>query len=205
MSILVVVFEYVQALLMLVYYWIKALGRILFVQKIKKNVENEIILITGAGLFYKLGTKKPVVSKFFFFFSIFPKGSGLGRGLAKRFASLGATVVLWDVNQKGNEDTKRQILENYSGAKVYSMTVDLCDRNDIYRVAEQVNRLNLSFSYFLFIFLYQVRDQVGDVTMVINNAGVVSGKLLLDLDDRSIQRTFDVNIIAHFWVFIFIF
>jgi all-trans-retinol dehydrogenase (NAD+) len=41
---------------------------------------------------------------------------------------------------------------------------------------------------------------VGDVTMVINNAGVVSGKAFLDLDDTSIQRTFDVNVIAHFWV-----
>jgi len=40
--------------------------------------------------------------------------------------------------------------------------------------------------------------------MVINNAGVVSGKSLLDLDDASIQRTFDVNVIAHFWVIIFI-
>lgn len=36
--------------------------------------------------------------------------------------------------------------------------------------------------------------------MVINNAGVVSGKSLIELDDNSIQRTFDVNIVAHFWV-----
>lgn len=36
--------------------------------------------------------------------------------------------------------------------------------------------------------------------MVINNAGVVSGKSLLELNDASIQRTFDVNVIAHFWV-----
>jgi all-trans-retinol dehydrogenase (NAD+) len=36
--------------------------------------------------------------------------------------------------------------------------------------------------------------------MVINNAGVVSGKLLVDCSDASIQRTFDVNVIAHFWV-----
>ena len=43
--------------------------------------------------------------------------------------------------------------------------------------------------------------------MVINNAGVVSGKPLLSCSDAAIQRTFDVNVIAHFWVrenFIFI-
>jgi hypothetical protein len=45
----VVFFEYAQAFLILVYYWIKALGRLLLVPKIRKNVENEIILITGAG------------------------------------------------------------------------------------------------------------------------------------------------------------
>jgi all-trans-retinol dehydrogenase (NAD+) len=36
--------------------------------------------------------------------------------------------------------------------------------------------------------------------MVINNAGVVSGKHLINCSDASIQRTFDVNVIAHFWV-----
>ncbi|CAF0968960.1 unnamed protein product [Rotaria sordida] len=153
----IVTWEYIQAFFMLIYYWIKALLCILFVQNLRKSVRNEIILITGAG-------------------------SGLGRGVAKRLASLGATVVLWDVNEKGNEETKQQILDEWPGAKVYSMKVDLCNREDIYRVAQQV------------------RDQVGDVTMVINNAGVVSGKSLLDLDDASIQRTFDVNVIAHFWV-----
>jgi len=53
MSGVVVVLEYAQALLMLVYYWIKALGRLLLVQNILKNVANEIILVTGAGLLNK--------------------------------------------------------------------------------------------------------------------------------------------------------
>jgi hypothetical protein len=53
MSGVVVVLEYAQALLMLVYYWIKALGRLLLVQNSRKNVGNEIILVTGAGLYNK--------------------------------------------------------------------------------------------------------------------------------------------------------
>jgi hypothetical protein len=50
MSGVVVVLEYAQAFLLLIYYWIKSLGRILLVQNISKNVENEIVLVTGGGL-----------------------------------------------------------------------------------------------------------------------------------------------------------
>jgi all-trans-retinol dehydrogenase (NAD+) len=85
------------------------------------------------------------------------EGSGLGRGVAKRFATLGATVVLWDVNEKGNEDTKRQILDDWSGAKVHSMTVDLCDRNDIYRVAQQVKLKFVLFRLFIFSIRFEIK------------------------------------------------
>ena len=82
------------------------------------------------------------------------------------------------------------------------MQVDLCDRNDVYRAAKEVRpeRSADLFSATLPVLLIQTKEQAGDMTMVINNAGVVSGKSLLDLDDASIQRTFDVNVIAHFWV-----
>ena len=50
---------------------------------------------------------------------------------------------------------------------------------------------------------FEVQTTIGDVTMVINNAGIVSGKNLLNCSDASIQRTFDVNVLAHFWVEIF--
>jgi hypothetical protein len=66
MSGVVVILEYAQALLLLVYYWIKALGRLLIVQNIQKNVENEIILVTGAGLFNK--TYVDFFNDFLFFF-----------------------------------------------------------------------------------------------------------------------------------------
>jgi all-trans-retinol dehydrogenase (NAD+) len=36
--------------------------------------------------------------------------------------------------------------------------------------------------------------------VIFNNAGVVSGKSLVNCSDAAIQRTFDVNVIAHFWV-----
>lgn len=39
------------------------------------------------------------------------------------------------------------------------------------------------------------------VTLLINNAGVVSGRAFLDTPDHLIERSFNVNILAHFWVY----
>ena len=46
----------------------------------------------------------------------------------------------------------------------------------------------------------RVFADVGPVDILINNAGIVSGKLLTDLTEDNIRRTFDVNVMAHFWV-----
>lgn len=43
-------------------------------------------------------------------------------------------------------------------------------------------------SAMLFILGYSVLSQVGDPTIIINNAGIVSGKLLLDLTEEDITK-----------------
>ncbi|XP_066268135.1 retinol dehydrogenase 10-B-like isoform X2 [Branchiostoma lanceolatum] len=45
----------------------------------------------------------------------------------------------------------------------------------------------------------QVKTEVGDVSILVNNAGVVCGKTLLELPDEGIEKTFAVNTLAHFW------
>lgn len=39
----------------------------------------------------------------------------------------------------------------------------------------------------------------GPVDILVNNAGVVSGRRLLDASETQIRRTFEVNVLAHFW------
>ena len=122
----------------------------------KKDVSKEIVLITGAG-------------------------SGIGRALSLKFAGLGATVVLWDINKSAN-DAVAQEINSKTPKKADSYQCDCSKREDVYRVAEQVKK------------------DVGDVTILINNAGVVSGKNLQDIPDDKIELTFKVNSSAHFWV-----
>ena len=45
----------------------------------------------------------------------------------------------------------------------------------------------------------QTLAESGPIDILINNAGVVSGKQLLDLSDEEIERTFQVNALALFW------
>lgn len=46
----------------------------------------------------------------------------------------------------------------------------------------------------------EVRSQVGHPTVLINNAGVVRGKSIMDSSERDIRFTFEVNALAHFWM-----
>ena len=45
----------------------------------------------------------------------------------------------------------------------------------------------------------RVRSEVGKVDILMNNAGIVTGKSILDLTQQDIEKTFDVNILAQFW------
>ncbi|XP_068127236.1 estradiol 17-beta-dehydrogenase 11-like [Hyperolius riggenbachi] len=107
-------------------------------------------------------------------------GHGIGRLTALEFAKLQSIVVLWDINKEGVEETA-EVCRNL-GAKAYPYVVDCSKRNDIYSAAEKV------------------KSEVGDVDILINNAGVVFGVEFLNLKDHQIEKTFEVNILAHFWV-----
>lgn len=107
-------------------------------------------------------------------------GSGLGRMMALKFAKLGATVVCVDINQTANDATVEEIKSQ--GFKARGYKCDCSSREDIYRVADLV------------------KNEVGEVTILINNAGIVSGKKFMETEDWMIQKTMEVNTMAHFWV-----
>ncbi|XP_058384721.1 short-chain dehydrogenase/reductase family 16C member 6-like [Diceros bicornis minor] len=127
------------------------------IPKGKKNIVGEIVLITGAG-------------------------SGLGRLMAIKFASLGANLVLWDINQDGNMETCRLAKEK-GDVKVFAYKCDCSNRQEVYRVADEVKK------------------EVGDVTILINNAGVVTGEQFLNTPDHMVERSFLLNVLSHFWTY----
>ena len=104
--------------------------------------------------------------------------SGIGKLLALRLADRGAGLVLWDIDKAGLDAAEAELVA--AGHSATTFVCDLTDQQEIAAVATQT-----------------LAD--GPIDILINNAGIVSGKRLLDLSDQEIERTFEVNTLALFW------
>ncbi|XP_059419917.1 short chain dehydrogenase/reductase family 16C, member 5a [Carassius carassius] len=109
-------------------------------------------------------------------------GSGIGRLMALEFALLDVSLVLWDINVDGLKETAKQVKEK-GASRVHYYQCDCSDREVVYRVADQV------------------KSEIGDVSILINNAGIVSGKRFMDTPDALVEKTLRVNAMSHFWTY----
>jgi all-trans-retinol dehydrogenase (NAD+) len=106
--------------------------------------------------------------------------SGIGRLMALEVAARGARLTLLDRDEAGLAAIQQEITQ--AGGEVAVYAVDLSSRTAIHETAEKV-----------------LRDR-GTVDILVNNAGIVSGKPLLEISDEAIERTFQVNTLALFWM-----
>ncbi|MDA0378943.1 MAG: SDR family oxidoreductase [Bacteroidetes bacterium] len=102
-------------------------------------------------------------------------GSGIGLLLAARFLTGGDTVVGLDIDMDALDRARTAL-----GPSFHGFQLDLADPEAIRRV----------FTH--------VEQAVGGVDILINNAGIVAGKWLLDHTDQDVRRTFAINVEAHF-------
>lgn len=105
--------------------------------------------------------------------------SGIGRLTALKLAARGGKLVIWDINQ---ENLSRVLDELRGITTAHGFVCDVSRRANVYEVAEQT------------------RAAAGEVDILINNAGIVSGRPLLEIPDEKIEATFAVNALALFWV-----
>jgi all-trans-retinol dehydrogenase (NAD+) len=86
---------------------------------------------------------------------------------------------LWDIDEEGNERVKEFVKD--FGIKAFAYTVDIADR-------AQVDK-----------FYLKVRKEVGDVTILFNNAGVANPGPFLQVPPEKLEKIVQVNLLAHFW------
>ncbi|XP_011694272.1 PREDICTED: epidermal retinol dehydrogenase 2-like, partial [Wasmannia auropunctata] len=107
-------------------------------------------------------------------------GHGIGKELAIGYALLRATVVCWDINEETNNQTMDDI-KKMGIDSVHAYRCNVADREEVFRVAKKVKK------------------EVGDVTILFNNAGIGFAKSFLNHSFDEIARVIDVNLNAHCW------
>ncbi|XP_055040076.1 short-chain dehydrogenase/reductase 3b isoform X1 [Misgurnus anguillicaudatus] len=107
-------------------------------------------------------------------------GRGIGRHLAVEFAKRGAKkLILWGRTEKCLKEACEEIA--MMGTECHYFVCDVANREEVYKQAKVV------------------REKVGDVTILVNNAAVVHGKSLLDSDDDALLKTQHINTLGQFW------
>eukprot|EP00094_Tigriopus_californicus_P004783 TCALIF_04603-PA protein Name:"Similar to HSD17B13 17-beta-hydroxysteroid dehydrogenase 13 (Homo sapiens)" AED:0.06 eAED:0.06 QI:0/0/0/0.66/1/1/3/0/315 len=116
-------------------------------------------------------------------------GHGIGRELALQCARLGAKVVCWDINAQTAQETAQRVNEEWAvnathvdtPIRAWSFQCDVSKREEVNKVADET------------------RLKVGEITVLINNAGIMPAKPMLKFEPHEIERLFDVNVFSQYW------
>lgn len=103
-------------------------------------------------------------------------GSGIGRLMAEGAAARGARVIIWDLSAEAGEEVAQTIRDR--GGDAIAQCVDVSDREAVQQAAQEA----------------------GEVDLLVNNAGIVSGQRFAEADPDAIERTFAVNVLSLYWV-----
>jgi all-trans-retinol dehydrogenase (NAD+) len=106
--------------------------------------------------------------------------SGIGHLMARRLAALGGRISLWDIDREKLDKVVAELATGPEPARGFRC--DVAKRDEVYRVAAETIAAG------------------GPVDILINNAGIVSGRSFLELPDEKIEATFAINTLSLFWV-----
>lgn len=101
-------------------------------------------------------------------------GSGIGKAIAKLFASQGATVFLFDINQTGVAETVSEI--RAAGGRAQYKLVDIADQPQVKQaVGEMVS-------------------ETGRIDILVNNAGVAHVGTAVSTVEEDFDRLYRINV-----------
>ncbi|GAB1216518.1 hypothetical protein ATERTT37_005734 [Aspergillus terreus] len=98
--------------------------------------------------------------------------SGIGAAIAAKLSESGSTIIILDINPPLQQ----------LGKNVFFYKTNIASSTEVQEVADRI------------------RQEHGDPTVLINNAGIGSAQLILDQSDQTTRQVFEVNILAHFYL-----
>ena len=135
-----------------------------------QHLASRTVLITGAG-----------------------RPQGIGYHLARSFLQAGCHVVLWDIDAEALQQA-RQTLQSSVPPATPSATPS--PPTPLSRITTQV--VDVSNSLAVQTAATELKAKGIQISVLVNNAGVVRGKSVTQLTPTHVSTTFNVNVLAHF-------
>lgn len=107
-------------------------------------------------------------------------GQGIGRQIAYQLGKLKATVICVDINEESNNETVKHIQDTDGVAFGYK-----CDVSRKEHVEELANK---------------IQSEVGDVNILINNAGVLYCRPFVQWTPNQIEQVIQTNLMGQLWM-----
>lgn len=109
-------------------------------------------------------------------------GAGIiGRLLAERFLKNSFLCILVDIDKINLKNVTEDLQKKFGNENVESFIADFSDRESVLNIIDEIIK---KYSF---------------IDILINNAGIVTGKKLLDSSFEEIEKTMNINAISHFW------
>lgn len=103
---------------------------------------------------------------------------GMCQGINARMAEAGHTVLCTDLLLSDAETAAKAVRD--AGGSAEAFAVDVSDADSVSTLAREVH------------------DRVGEIDVLINAAGILDRRYLIDHDDKSFERTIGVNLVGPF-------
>ncbi|EDV91892.1 17-beta-hydroxysteroid dehydrogenase 13 [Drosophila grimshawi] len=147
----------VDIVVLVIKFWVSIVEEFvkLFVARAEANVSGQFVLITGAG-------------------------HGMGKEMALQYASLGAKVICWDVNEQTNTQTVKEIKQ--AGGTAFGYVCNVVKREDVMELAAKV------------------RKDHGFINILVNNAGIMPCHTLLEHTEQETRLMYDINVLGNLWM-----
>ncbi|MDY3351627.1 SDR family oxidoreductase [Riemerella anatipestifer] len=98
--------------------------------------------------------------------------SGIGKIMARLSLEKGAKVIIWDIDQVKIDET---ILQFSSLGSIFGYKVDVSNYDEVQHIATKT------------------KQKIGNIDILINNAGIVVGKYFHEHSQKDILKTIEIN------------
>ncbi|XP_055905863.1 epidermal retinol dehydrogenase 2 [Eupeodes corollae] len=139
-----------------------------------------LILASGLSVIFDYLFKKQEKSVHGDVALITGSGNGLGKQIAIELAKKGCHIAVVDINAEAAEKTSKELIDAYK-IKSKGFKVDVTKYENIIKLAKDVE------------------EQLGPVTILINNAGMLTFKKFIKPTPEETQNMINTNLTSHFY------